>query len=71
MSNEILKVILVTVFLIFWTVFALFGQLFGMAELGIIDKFYSFGSFGPYLLLFNAFGSGVLFLLLWRYLKTR
>ncbi len=71
MANEILKVTLVTIFLIFWTLSALFGQLFGMAELGIIEKFYSFGWFGPYLLLFNAFDSGVLFLLLWRYLKSR
>ena len=71
MANKILKVILVTIFLIFWAVFANFFQLNVIGTRGWENVFFSFGMFGPYLLLFNAFGSGVLFLLLWRYLKSR
>ena len=71
MTNIILKGILVIIFLIFWTVFANFLQLNVIGTRGWTNVFFYFGLFGPYLVLFNAFGSGVLFLLLWRYLKSR
>ena len=51
--------------------FANFLQLNVIGTRGWTNVFFYFGLFGPYLVLFNAFGSGVLFLLLWRYLKSR
>ena len=48
-----------------------FLQLNVIGTRGWTNVFFYFGLFGPYILLFNAFGSGVLFLLLWRYLKSR
>ncbi len=71
MANKILKGILVFIFLIFWTLSAFFGQLFGMAELGIIDIFHSFGKIGGYILMFTSIGSGVLSLLLWHHFRKR
>ena len=71
MANKILKGILVFIFLIFWTGFANYLQLNVIGTRGWTNVFFSFGLFWPYLVLFNAFGSGVLFLLMWRYLKSR
>jgi len=68
---KILKGISYFIFLAFWCIPASIIQ-YGLAtELEWIDTIYSFGNIGPLLMMFNSIGSGVLFLLLRRYFKSR